>query len=231
MLNTDTRELLKNLLSINNSMIIAPTMTGCDEFKNILFKAELHKIDSGLQEFGIFDATVFLQAMELLEEPVISFDDATNKITAKDENTSIEYIASDISSLDYVQVPEENIDTTVAAASVTEFAFDTDTLGKIKKAKAVFKNFDTLFVQNDGTVITLSIGNQNTFSKNNNSWTLNIEPTLNNGSEFNLALPLDSIMKLPLMGYSAQVKYNEKRDTHRVVVQNELLAFVLSLKK
>ena len=232
MLNEETRAVLKNLIPINNSMIIAPTMTGCDEFKNILFKVNLDKIDPDIVEFGIFDVSVFLQAMDLLEKPRIDFIEDQKRIVASDENTEIEYITSDVSSLDYVQVPVKNIDTTAAADSVVEFNLDTSVLQKIKKVQAVFKNFDTLQIDSKKGNVKISIGNENTFSKNNNSWKLDIKPDLTGGenSEFQLSVPLDSIMKLPLMSYDVRVKYNPKRDAYRIIIDNSLMTFLLSVK-
>ena len=142
-----------------------------------------------------------------------------------------QYITSDVSSLDYVQIPENVIDTTVAVESTTEFSFSDDVLAKIKKAKSVFKNFDTLFISNNSTGVTLSIGNENTFSKNNNSWTLKLDSTIDQGNEYNIAVPLDSIMKIPQMSYTARIKYNSQKDTYRVVLDNDIITFILSLKK
>jgi hypothetical protein len=226
MLNKEVREFLKDLIPINNSMIISDTMTGADEFKSMIFKANLGKLDK-TEEFGIFDMAVFLQALDLLEDPKISFDNETSRIKAEDGTTALEYITSDVSSLDYIQIPVKAIDTTVAVPSVYSFGLDSSILAGIKKAKAVFKNFDTLHINSKTNEI--SIGNENTFSQNNNTWKSKVQPTINN-KEFIISLPLDSIMKLPNMGYTLSVNYNEDRDAYRVVVSNELITFVLSLK-
>ena len=229
MLTTDTRELLRSLIPLNNSMIIAPTQTGCDEFKSIFFKLDLHKIEENLQEFGIFDMGSFLTSLDLLEEPVITLEG--DKIIAKDADSSIEYKVSDVSSLDYVQVPESNITTTQASESTLEFNFDNELLTKLKKAKGVFKNFDTLYINNTSSGVSLKLGNNNAFSKSENSFEVQVPPTLNLGRDFNVVVPLESIMKIPNMSYTARVKYNDKKDMYRVVFDNEVIAFVISIKK
>jgi len=228
MLNTEARTILKEMVAINNSMIVAPTMTGCDEFKGIIFKLNLDQVDPDIKEFGIFDSTSFLQAMDLLDDPTITLND--NVISAKDANTTIDYITSTPSSLDYIDIPTKNIDTTVAAESILEFGFGTDIINKIKKAKSVFKTFDTLFITNNDGKVNISIGNENTFSKNNNSWSTNIAPTLNTNKDFTIAVTLDSVMKLPVLDLVAKVKYNTERDTYRLVLMNDLITFVLNLK-
>lgn len=228
MINESVRALLKNLIPINNSMVISPIMTGKDEFKSVMFKTDLTVLDKDIEEFGIFDTSVFLSAMDLMESPEITFD-GISTITAKDENTTVNYITSTISSLDYVSINPEIIDSSIATESCLEFPFTKDTLANIKKAKGVFKSFDTLFIDAKDSV-TVSLGNENTFSKTNNSWTLKAEPSLNPTREFFISLPLDSIMKLPDMDYTLRVKYNEKRDAYRIIINNEVIDFLLSLK-
>jgi hypothetical protein len=88
MLNPKVREVLKSLIPINNQMIIAPEMTGADEFKSIVFKVDLQAVDPDIKEFGIFDTTSFLAALDLLEDPEIEFDETHHVIKAKDENSS-----------------------------------------------------------------------------------------------------------------------------------------------
>lgn len=229
MLNADTRTLLKSLISINNQMIISNIMTGTDEFKSVIFKANIGKIDSIPEEFGIFDTTNFLQAMELLDEPRISYDSETKSIIAKDAESTLSFLTSDPSSLDVVIEPER-IETTVAAPSVLTMNFDTDSLQKIKKASSVFKNFDTLWILNENGKTEMKLGTQNSFAKSSNSFKINVEPEVNE-KEFNIALPIESILKVPQMSYKLHVKYNEARDAYRIVLQNELLEFVLSLKE
>lgn len=229
MLNADTRTLLKNLININNQMIISDVMTGADEFKSIIFKANIGKIDIIPEEFGIFDTANFLQAMELLDEPSITYDKESKSIVAKDGESTLSFLTSDPSSLDVV-VEAERIDTTVAAPSVLVMDFDTDSLQKIKKASGVFKNFDTLWIVNEGGKTEMKLGTQNSFAKSSNSFKINIEPEVNE-KEFSIALPIESILKVPQMSYKLHVKYNEARDAYRIVLQNELLEFVLSLKE
>jgi len=208
-------------------MIISPKMTGKDEFSNVLFMANLDLLEDNLPEFGIFAMDQFTQAMDLLDEPEINYDPETKLITATDENTSIKYITSEPSSLDYVHVNPEVITSTLKANSVLESKISKDELQKIKKAYSVFKNFDTLQILSEGNTASLSITNLNSFSKNNNAWSMKITADIK--KEFSIPLPIDSIMKIPQADYTLQVKYNEERDAFRVVLTNDLITFVLSI--
>lgn len=229
MLNKDTRAILKSLIPINNSMIIEPVMHGADEYKSLLFRAKLNEIEDDIQEFGIFDTSSFLSSLDLLDEAVISFAD--NRITASDTNSTLTFITSDISALEDITIKPSVIDTTLIVDSIVEFGFGSDLLARIKKASGVFKSFDTLFIINNGKNIQLKMGTKDSFSKSNNSFAINVDTDVNTGKEFELALPLESISKIPSMNYTLHVKYNTDKDAYRVVLDNTLLTFVMSLMR
>ena len=228
MINSNTKELLKQLLPINNQMIIQNTMTGADEFKSLLFKANIGAIDDIPEEVGIFDTANFLAAMDLLEDATVTLKN--KMLTATDGDTTLQFLTSDVSSLDDVQVDVKKIDTTVAVPSTLEFMFTDEIVKKVKKASAVFKTFDTLWVINENRTTEIKLGTKNSFSKSNNAFSIKLDTTLNLGKEFSIALPIDSILKVPSMEYTFCVKYNEKRDAYRVTLENELLTFVMSLQ-
>jgi hypothetical protein len=230
MLNKDSRALLKSMLPINNSMIIEDTTYGRDEFSSILFKLNLKEVEQeSITPFGIFDMGSFLSALDLLDDPNINLE--SNIITAKDSNSTLKFVTSDISSLEDIQVKPSIIDSTLAVDSILEFNFGAAALAKIKKASSTFKVFDTLFIVKDKNGTNLKMGTKDSFSKSNNSFSMNIDPDVDSDKEFEIALPLESVLKIPAMDFTFMVKYNEKRDAYRVVLNNTLMTFVMSLIK
>jgi len=229
MINADTRNLLKQLKTVNNQMILANDTYGCNEFKSILFKANLGLVDDIPEEFGIFDMTNFVSALELLEDPEVTFNPETKVITAKDGNSTLQFLTSTPDSLDNVQINPKLISSTVAADSVFECQITEDHLKQVKKAQGVFKNFDTLWIDNTNGA-EMKLGTKNSFSKSNNAFSIKLTDDINT-KEFSISLPLESLMVLPDMDYTLRVKYNEERDAYRVVLDNALLTFVLSLQK
>jgi len=229
MINADTRNLLKQLKTVNNQMILANDTYGCNEFKSILFKANLGLVDDIPEEFGIFDMTNFVSALELLEDPEVTFNPETKVITAKDGNSTLQFLTSTPDSLDNVQINPKLISSTVAADSVFECQITEDHLKQVKKAQGVFKNFDTLWIDNTNGA-EMKLGTKNSFSKSNNAFSIKLTDDINT-KEFSISLPLESLMVLPDMDYQLKVKYNEERDAYRVVLDNALLTFVLSLQK
>ena len=230
MLNNDTRAILKQLVTVNNQMIIADDMFGCNEYKSIYFKAELNKLDEISDGFGIYDASNFLSALDLLVEPEITFDNTTKMITATDANSTMTFLTSLVDSLENVKINPKIISSTMAVPSVLETALTPDIMNKVKKAQAVFKNFDTLWIDNTDRTTYLKLGTQNSFSKSNNAFKIKLDTPVNT-NDFSIAIPLDSIMNIPVMDYTLRVKYNDEKDAYRVVVNNELLTFILSLQK
>jgi len=230
MLNKDTRAVLKQLSSINNSVVIANTMHGSDEFKGITYRVELNKIDKIPVEFGIYDTANFLGAMELLEDPTVTYNQDTNTITAGDGVTTLDFITSNVSSLEGVDVNPEIITSSLLAPSECEFTLSTDILTQIKKATAVFKSFDTLWILNDAKGTKIKLGTENSFSKSSNTYQVNITPDTKSDKEFNLAIPVENILKVPSVDYNVLIKYNTERDVYRLMLQNELFVFIMALK-
>jgi hypothetical protein len=229
MLNKDVRDVLKNLVQVNNSMVIEDTMHFCDEFKSIVGRANLKLLDSSLETFGIFDVSSFLGSVELLDDPKIELDG--NVIVCTDNDSTLRFITSDVSSLEDSSPNPKIIDTTTAVESIFEFNLTTELLSKIKKASGVFRTFDTLYLIKDAAGASLKMGTKETFSKSNNSFSTRVDGIVDKGNEFSIALPIDSVLKIPAMDYTFRVKYNQAKDSYRVVLDNTLLTLVMSLVK
>ena len=229
MVNNDVRQVLKNLIPVNNSMVVESQMHFCDEFKSIVGRANLKVLDSSIKTFGIFDMSSFLSSLDLLDDPKIELDG--NVVVCTDADSTLRFITSDVSSLEDVSPNPKIIDSTVAVSSIFEFSLTTELLSKIKKASGVFKTFDTLYLIKDANGASLKMGTKETFSKSNNSFSTKVNGIVDEGNEFSIALPIDSILKIPAMDYTFRVKYNAEKDAYRVVLDNTLLTLVMSLVK
>ena len=136
MINADVRQVLKNLIPVNNSMVIEEQMHFCDEFKSIVGRANLKVLDPKIETFGIFDVSSFLSSLDLLDDPKIELDG--NVIVCTDSDSTLRFITSDPSSLEDSSPNPKIIDSTVAVNSIFEFTLTTELLSKIKKASGVF---------------------------------------------------------------------------------------------
>ncbi len=226
MLTKNTQNILKSILPISNSFIVSyPHLVIIDEFKSIIGKIDISKLEDDFDEFGIYDGTNFLNALDLLEDPEISLKD--NLVIAKDKDSIVKFITSDPSSLEDSTISEEVITTTLAIDSVLEYDINADTLNRIKKAAGVFKTMDTLFINNPNC--TMQIGAYESFDRSQNTYSIKVKPEVDKNKEFELPLPLENILKLPAVDYRVKIKYNEERDAYRVVFENEIYTFIISI--
>jgi len=225
MLNKKTQQVLKSLLGVNNSMIVSKDMTVVDEFKTLLGKVNLGLLEDDIKEFGLYDAGGFLNAVSLLDDPTIELEE--NLLKIKDQNTSIEYVITDLSALEDCVVDPEIIETTQNASSVLDFELTQEVLDKIKKASSVFKTSDALYIISSGGKTTLKVATKESFVSSRNSFSISIDAS--SEKDFELPIPLENIMKIPSVGYTVSLKYNQDRDAYRVVLSNEIYTFVFTL--
>ncbi len=229
MLSQQTQTILKSLLQINNSFVISyPKFTIIDEFKSLPGIIDISSFETEFEEFGIFDGANFLNALDLMQNPAVTFKN--NMITAKDENSVMNFVTSNPSSLEECVTNEKIITTTEAVPSVMEFNFNVDTIAKIKKAAGIFKTMDALFLVKDSDVY-LKIGSKTNFVASDNSYSLKIQTLIDETETISLAIPLENILKLPQVDYKCMVKYNKEKDIYRIVLKNEIYTFILSLMK
>lgn len=225
MLNKKTQQVLKSLLGVNNSMIVSKDMTVVDEFKTLLGKVNLGLLEDDIKEFGLYDAGGFLNAVSLLDDPTIELE--KNLLKIKDQNTSIEYVITDLSALEDCVVDPEIIETTQNTSSVLDFELTQEVLDKIKKASSVFKTSDALYIISSGGKTTLKVATKESFVSSRNSFSISIDAS--SEKDFELPIPLENIMKIPSVGYTVSLKYNQERDAYRVVLSNEIYTFVFTL--
>jgi len=231
MLNKNTLEILKSITQITNSGIITyPVTTITNAKRDIFANIDFQKNeDSSWEEFGIFDLTSFLNAIDILEDPTIEQDGIY--IKAHDKNSSIEFVTSLPDILEDFTIDPRVIETTVAAPSVVEVPIDTNLFTKIKKGSSVFKNLKDLFIIKEGDSIYMKTGNKESYTHSQNSYKISLEPTLITGKDFELVIPIENFLSLPLMDFDMKVKYNKEKDEYRLTFENEIFKFILALKQ
>ncbi len=230
MITKQTQGILKSLLPINKSFVVSyPKMTITDEYRSLPGLIDLSHFEEEFKEFGIYDGGNFLDALGLIEDAEITIKD--NIMHIKGPNETSEFCVSDPSVLEDSVANEKVITSTEAIASILEFEFNEGIIKKIKKASGVFKTLDALYLVKENGKVFLKIGSKNNFKSSENSYSVGIEPTLDEAGDLELAIPLENILKLPETDYTMMVKYNTERDAYRIVMKNEVYTFILSLMK
>jgi hypothetical protein len=168
-LSTDTLAILKNFSEINNNILFKPgsKLNTISAMKNILAEATVtEKFES---EFGIYDLTEFLRAVELFDKPAIKVN-GTNYATISDEKKkqAIKYFFADKSVL---VAPSKGItmpDKTVA------FTLKKEDFAKVQKA-ATTLNLPDIAVEGNGKTISFVATDKK--NKSSNDYSINIGET------------------------------------------------------
>ena len=148
-LSSETVQILKNLSTINQSVLIKPgkTLNSMSVMKNILVKADIQ------EEFdrvvAIYDLNQFLNCLSLIPGAELSFEDAS--ITISDGKNSIDYRYSDPSVITAPPDKELKLPSQDVCVTLTE-----EHLEAVKKAAAVLQIPDVSLI-GDGDKIYLTV--------------------------------------------------------------------------
>ena len=171
-LSTDTLAILKNFSEINNNILFKPgsKLNTISAMKNILAEATItEKFDT---EFGIYDLSEFLRAVELFDKPAIKVNGA-NYATISDEKSkqAIKYFFADKSVLVSPQKGINMPDKTVA------FTLKKDDFARIQKA-ATTLNLPDIAIKGNGKVISFVATDKKNKSSNDYSFYLLLQKIL-----------------------------------------------------
>lgn len=168
-LSTDTLAILKNFSEINNNILFKPgsKLNTISAMKNILAEASItEKFDT---EFGIYDLSEFLRAVELFEKPAIKVNGANYALISDEKSKqAIKYFFADKSVL---VAPQKGIN--MPDKTVT-FTLKKDDFARIQKA-ATTLNLPDIAIKGDGKKISFVATDKK--NKSSNDYSLNVGET------------------------------------------------------
>lgn len=229
MLNKESLSILNNITNITNSVMIKyPITTIANGSSDLFMNIDFSKVSEKFEDYGIYELSSFLNALGALESPTVIMKDKV--IVASDNNSNIQFLTSSAESLQKYTTNPENITSTCSALSVVEVPVNVDLMNKIRKGANVFKTLKDLFIVKEGDKLYLKTGNKETFNSRNNSYSINLEPSLNTGDDFEIVIPIESFLSLPSIDFTLKVKYNPKTNMRRITMENEIFQVVLTVK-
>ena len=162
-LSSETVQILKNLSTINQSILIKPgkTLNTMSVMKNILVKADIP--EEFEKTVAIYDLNQFLNCLSLVPGAEVELGDSS--ITITDGKTSIDYRYSDPSVITAPPDKELTLPSEDVCVVLTE-----DQLESVKKAAAVLQISDVSLV-GDGETVYLTVRDK----KNSGSNTYKVE--------------------------------------------------------
>jgi len=228
MLNKDSIQIIKGMSQINNQAVIEyPISTIANPTRDVLGLVNFEVITKEFDDFGLYDTVSFLGALDILDDPKIEKNN--NVIKAYDENSTIEYVTSDPSILSESTFNPEIVKSTLDISPIVSCNIDVDTFNKIKKGVNVFKTLKDLFFVKVGNDFYIKTGNKETFAQSSNSYQLKLNCNTIIGSDFEIAIPAENFLSLPVMEYKLGI--HEKNGNYRISMVNEIFKFVLAIKR
>ena len=145
-ISSETINILKNFSNINANLVFKPgqSLSTISEAKTIMAKATVS--EDFIQEFGVYDLSEFLSVMNLVDSPVLNFDDKSVLISDHTGGTKVRYYYSE---LDILTQPTKDI--TMPECEVN-FNLSAENLDKIKKAAAVLGHAELMFSCEGGNI-------------------------------------------------------------------------------
>lgn len=145
-ISSETINILKNFSNINANLVFKPgqSLSTISEAKTIMAKATIS--EDFVQEFGVYDLSEFLSVMNLVDSPVLNFDDKSVLISDHTGGTKVRYYYSE---LDILTQPTKDI--TMPECEVN-FNLSAENLDKIKKAAAVLGHAELMFSCEGGNI-------------------------------------------------------------------------------
>ena len=212
-LSNDTKEVLKNLSTINQNLLVknGSVIGTMSAMKNIVSKATIP--DSFNNEFAIYDLNEFLSAMSLFKDPTLTFDEKSVRFSEEGGGSKLTYMFSDPS---IVTAPKTEI--TMPSVDV-EFTFTQDTFNQILKASAVLGVPDVVLKGTTGGDIVLTV----TDRKNETSNDFSIVVGENSPTDFTYFFKVEN---LKLLSGDYKVQVSSKGISHFSNVSKSIEYFI-----
>ena len=191
-LSDQTIEVLQNFATINQSLLFkqGDKLRTVSPQKTVL--AEVTVPETFDTEFGIYDLSLFLSAMTLIDEAELNLGETSMNIN-NGNGEDITYRYADPSMI--VTPPEKSLSLPDTGAS---FTLSDTILSKVLNAARVL-GLPEIIVAGDGTNITISAGDSRNSSMNNYSQNI----TTSN-SEFEYVFKVDN-MKMMMLEYNVEI--------------------------
>ena len=187
-LSNDTLNVLKNFASINPNIVFQPgqQLKTISESKTIMARADI--VEDMPKEFGIYDLNEFLSVFNLIENPVLNFEDKSVLVSTQEGGTqlsNLQKVRYYFSETDILTSPTKDIQMPNAEVGVN---LSEDILNQIRKAAAVLGHTE-LSLKGENGLVTASV--VDTKDSTSNSYTIELDKdnVCKNDFEFIVSIP------------------------------------------
>lgn len=183
-LSEQTIGVLRNYSSINPNIVVEAgnNIKTISVARNVLSSATIQ--ESFPQGFGIYDLSEFLNVLDLVDSPNLSFESDYVTIGDKTGRSAVKYYYSDPEML-----TSSGKDVTMPEAEVN-FTLDNVTLAKVRKASGVLGHSELSISDTQGAVRLSITDSQNATS---NLFSIDVEGAYPEGAKFNFIMNVNNL--------------------------------------
>ena len=234
MFNNNLVSSLSQLNNITNSVILRyPKTVAISESLDIMVCLDVSAIDPDqFEEIALNNSfSEFLNVFKLFpNDRTVTVSD--NVLHVSGDGSNAVFITDDINLLEAFDKSPQQFERTQQVPSVATFEMTDEDMKKIKQASSVFKNLSEVLIASKDGDVSVSLTATNKFNARDNSFSLS-KTGVNASKEFAIKLPVENFGKLPVSNYTVDIKYNEAKDSYRILMTNktfEGLQILLSVK-
>lgn len=193
-LSNDTLNVLKNFASINPNIVFQPgqKLKTISESKTIMARADI--VEDMPKEFGIYDLNEFLSVFNLIENPVLEFEDKSVLVSTEEGGSQLsnqQKVRYYFSETDILTSPTKDIQMPNAEIGVN---LSEDILNQIRKAAAVLGHTELSLVGENGLVTASVVDTKDSTS---NSYTIELDKDNACKNDFNFIVSIPNLKLLP----------------------------------
>lgn len=193
-LSNDTLNVLKNFASINPNIVFQPgqKLKTISESKTIMARADI--VEDMPKEFGIYDLNEFLSVFNLIENPVLDFEDKSVMVSTQEGGTQLsnqQKVRYYFSETDILTSPTKDIQMPNAEVGVN---LTEDILNQIRKAAAVLGHTELSLIGENGLVTASVVDTKDSTS---NSYTIELDKDNQCKNDFEFIVSIPNLKLLP----------------------------------
>lgn len=186
-LSEDTLQVLKNMASINQNIVIRPgsILETLADARNVFVTYDSpEEFD---KEFGIYDLNEFLGVLNLVDTPRLKFSEQFVSISDSTGRSKVKYFFTDPDNLTFPskkpKMPSEDI----------RFTIDNDTLNRIKRAASTLGHTE-MAVSGDQNSVSLTVTSSD--NPTSNTFTIDVDGK-GNSDRYNFIFHIPNLKILP----------------------------------
>lgn len=204
MLKQDTKELLKALAPISDSMILKYPITGINQVdKSIIAFLDLEKLEEEeFETFGIYKMGEFLSLLDIYSDAEISLSD--DVVTIQNTSTTQRYVTTHLGNLEAFDIPSTILDNIGKAPKVAEITLLKHELENIKKISNLLKLSDLTIETEEDELYTI-VNDASQPGMNDNKTKVGAASI---NEDFKLVIDINQIQKLPSIDYDIEIAKN-----------------------